>query len=70
MDLRKLRLDPVKLREARGDLPRKRVSEEVGVTSAQLCMIETGRSRPSAELLARLCVLYGVNVTDLTKRAA
>lgn len=41
-------------------------SEVLGVTPQALSQYETGKSRPTPDRLARLCQLYGVELSELT----
>jgi transcriptional regulator with XRE-family HTH domain len=68
-----IELDPVKIRAAReaaGLSPAEVEGKGIGIKQAQLNHIECGRKRPSADVLARLCALYNVDLRDLTKAAA
>lgn len=47
-------------REARG-WTQAAVARRIGVTRSQMCSIEKGRSRAGAEVLLRLCNLYGID---------
>ena len=64
-DLANVRLDPAKLLKARGNLTRTQVAKACGVGYTAIHNIETGYNRPTSELLAKLCVLYNVDVRDL-----
>jgi DNA-binding XRE family transcriptional regulator len=65
----KLEISPPKLLRARGKRSRDEVAGAVGITRQHLWLIETGKSRPSAEIVARLCCLYGVEIRDLVRKA-
>lgn len=69
MDLMTLKIDPEKVRAARGGRSPTEVARAVGVSYTQLWNIESGKSRPSAEVLIRLCSLYGVELSTLTTAA-
>lgn len=64
-------IDPARLREARErkGLSQAKVAEAVGVQKAAISKIEVGQGLPSANILARLCELYGVEIGDITNRA-
>lgn len=64
-------IDPARLREARErkGLSQAKVAEAVGVQKAAISKIEVGQGLPSANILARLCELYGVEISDITNRA-
>lgn len=60
-------ISPAKLKKARGKLKQAHVARMVGIHRQHLWGIENGDCRPSADVLARLCVLYGVEISDLTR---
>lgn len=64
-------IDVSKLKRARdkSELSQSQVAAIVGVQKAAISKIECGRALPSADLLARLCKLYGVQIGDITSRA-
>lgn len=62
----KIHVSPVKLKRARGDRVQARVAKQIGVSRQHLSQIENGKLRPNADLLARLCLLYNVEIGDLT----
>lgn len=62
-----LEISPIKLKKARGKLKQAHVARMVGIHRQHLWGIEKGNCRPSADVLARLCALYGVEVSDLTR---
>jgi DNA-binding XRE family transcriptional regulator len=64
-DLTDFRIDPEKLKTARGVISQTQAANACGVTRGQIHAIESGRSQPSAKLLARLCILYDKDVRDL-----
>ena len=72
MDVTDHRIDPAKLREARErkGFSQSTVAEAVGVTKASISKIEVGAGLPSANILARLCELYGVGISEITIRSA
>jgi transcriptional regulator with XRE-family HTH domain len=69
VDLANVQIDPAKLQTARGKLTRHQVAVECDVGYTAIYNIETGRNRPTADLLAKLCVLYNVDVRDLLVEA-
>lgn len=71
-DLTKIAVDPAKLREARADagLTQEQAAEAVGVIKQTISNIECGVSLPSANLLARMCALYRVDLADITNAKA
>lgn len=71
MDVTDTSIDPSKLREARErkGFSQAQVAQAVGVQKAAISKIEVGQGLPSANILARLCELYGVEISDITNRA-
>lgn len=72
MDVTDIDIDPAKLREARErkGLSQAKVASAVGVQKAAISKIEVGQGLPSANILARLCELYEVEIGDITNRAS
>jgi len=70
-DLTQIGIDVRKLKKARDkrELTQSAVAQVVGVQKAAISKIECGRALPSADLLARLCKLYGVQISEITSRA-
>lgn len=70
-DLTRINIDPVKLRKAREDagFTQEAAGKAVGVIKQAISNIESGLSLPSANILARLCALYGVELSALTYEA-
>lgn len=66
MYVRDLKIDPAKLEKARGRRTRAEVAKAVGVSRVQIWHLENGKSRPSSDLLVKLCTLYGVDLSDIT----
>jgi transcriptional regulator with XRE-family HTH domain len=64
-DLTEVEIDHEKLKAARGKLTPTQVAGVVGVTPQQIWNIENGVKNPSGNLLARLCLLYGVDLREL-----
>ena len=71
MDLTDIDINPAKLREAREKkgFSQQKVAEAVGVQKAAISKIELGQGLPSANILARLCELYEVEISQITNRA-
>jgi transcriptional regulator with XRE-family HTH domain len=71
-DLTNIGIDAIKLRKARdrSGLSQAQVAEIVGVQKAAISKIECGRTLPSADLLARLCKLYEIDIANVTARKA
>ena len=69
-DLTTIGIDVSKLKRARDKsaLTQSAVARAVGVQKAAISKIECGRALPSADLLARLCNLYQVEIAELTRR--
>ena len=72
MDLTDIDINPAKLREAREKkgFSQQKVAEAVGVQKAAISKIELGQGLPSANILARLCELYEVEISQITNRSA
>jgi transcriptional regulator with XRE-family HTH domain len=72
MDVTDIDIDPRKLREARErkGLSQAAVAQAVGVQKAAISKIEVGQGLPSANILARLCELYGVEISEIINRTA
>lgn len=65
-----LEVDHDKLRMARKNRSLAAVAKSIGMTRQGLWQIETGRCKPSSDTLAKLCFLYGVEISDVTKPTA
>jgi len=67
--LNDIKITGKRLREARKtafpDLPAAEVARQLGITRATLNDYENDRSQPSADVLARIVVLYSVDLRDL-----
>lgn len=63
----KIEISPPKLRQARGKRVASQVAEIVGISRQHLFQIERGKTRPNADVLARLCLLYDVEIGELTQ---
>jgi transcriptional regulator with XRE-family HTH domain len=59
-------IDAGKLVEARGQLTPAQVAAAVGISTQHLWNMEKGRSKPSADVLIRMCLLYGRDCRSLT----
>jgi transcriptional regulator with XRE-family HTH domain len=70
-DLTGIHIDPVKFKAARErcGLTQEQVGEAVGVQKAAISKLETGYGRPSADVMARLCLLLKVEISELTSEA-
>lgn len=60
MELTTLRVDSAKLKKLRGRRSPSEVARAVGITYNQLWNIENDKSRPSSDVLLKLCALYKV----------
>lgn len=71
-DLTNIGIDASKLRRARdkSGFSQSQVADAVGVQKAAISKIECGRALPSADLLARLCKLYEIEISNVTTRKA
>jgi len=67
--LQDIKIDHLKLRKARrSSFPESSLSavaERLGITRQSLSDYELGRSSPTADRLAQMCILYGVTLADL-----
>lgn len=64
-DLQQKDFDPAKLRAIRGGLSRDVVGQFVGVTASAIANYENNVSKPSADKLLRLMILYKAKAEDL-----
>jgi DNA-binding XRE family transcriptional regulator len=71
-DLTCISIDHTKLRKAREDagFTQEAAGEAVGVIKQTISNIECGVALPSANVLARLCALYGVDISKITNAKA
>ena len=69
-DLTAIGIDVSKLRKARdrSGLTQSAVARAVGVQKAAISKIECGLALPSADVLVRLCKLYQVELSEITRR--
>ena len=58
--LASLTIDPVKLKEARGERSPIKTAELLGISYQYLNLIERGQRRVPGSVLVRMCKLYGV----------
>lgn len=63
----RIEISPDKLKKARGKRIQSQVARAVGVSRQHLSLIEAGKTRPNSDVLARLCLLYGVEIHELTR---
>lgn len=66
IDSTKLKIDAAKLKEARGDRSPAVVAETIGISRQHLWRIEEGKQKPGADVLAKLCWLYDLKISDIT----
>ncbi len=59
-------IDATKLREARGNRSAAAVARAVGISRQHLWQVETGRCVPGSDVLASLCWLYGLELSDVS----
>ena len=71
-DLTRINIDYTKLRKALEDagFTQEAAGAAVGVIKQTISNIECGVALPSANVLARLCALYGVDISDVTNAKA
>lgn len=61
-------ISPHKLRRARGKRTQTEAARLAGISRQALWLIETGRTKPTGDVLVRLCLLYGVQLHDLIRQ--
>lgn len=66
MFIQEIKIDPERLRKARGSRSPSVVASELGITRQRLWQIEAGNGVPSGDIVARMCELYGKDVRELT----
>lgn len=54
-----------RLRELRGEIPREKVAEAVGISVSALTMYETGQRIPRDQIKVKLAEHYGSTVQDI-----
>lgn len=71
-DLTNIGVDYAKLKAARERTGKSQseVARIVGVCRQMISHVETGRKLPSADVLTRLCRLYGISLAELETREA
>jgi transcriptional regulator with XRE-family HTH domain len=70
-DLTQIEVDTKRLRHYRElkQLSQNAAASRVGVKKAAISKYELGQITPSGDVLARLCILYEINITDIAVRA-
>jgi len=71
-NLTRIKIDPTKLKAARekAGLSQSEVATQVGVGKAAISKIELGEGLPSANILARLCKLYQLEIAEISSSRA
>lgn len=69
-DLKNIRIDPTKLKLARGARGLTESARSVGISKQSLCNYESGRSEPPSSAIAKLCLLYQVPIDQLVSPEA
>lgn len=64
-DLQEIKIDPEKLKAARGERGLTAVASAIGISKQQLWNYENGLSEPSSSTIAKLCLLYQVSIESL-----
>ncbi len=64
-DIQSAEIDPSKLQGARGNRSPSEVARALGIPYQHLWAIENGKRNPSASLLVKLCLFYGVDLSDI-----
>lgn len=69
-DFTNIKVDGSKLKKARErtGLSQSEAGRMAGIGKAALSKIERGGNSPSADVLVRLCKLYGVDISGITRR--
>lgn len=65
-NLHEIKIDPVKLKAARGERGLTEVARIVGISKQQLWNYENGISELPATTIAKLCLLYQTPIEKLT----
>jgi DNA-binding XRE family transcriptional regulator len=60
-------INSTKLRDARGSRSVTAVAEAIGISRQHLWQIETGKRKPGSVILAKLCWLYDLDISDVAK---
>lgn len=53
------------LRDLRGNRLQVEVAKELGISSVALSLYETGRRKPSPDMLAKMAAIYGVTLEEI-----
>lgn len=69
-ELKSIRIDPAKLRHARGNRGLTESAVAVGLTKQQLWNYENGQGEAPSSAIAKLCLLYQVPIETLTTASA
>lgn len=69
MNLLEIQVDPKRLKSARGPRSGADVARQIGISRQQLWNYENGFAPIPSDVLARLCLLYKIEITNLTERA-
>lgn len=64
--LEQIKIDPLKLRAARGDRKLTEVAQNVGISKQSLWNYENGHNEMPAVTVAKLCILYQIPIESLT----
>ncbi len=65
-ELKDIAIDPVKLREARGERKLTKVAATIGISKQRLWNYENGLYDPPSDVIARLSLLYKIPIERLT----
>lgn len=63
-----IEFDGTALKSARGTIPPGELARRIGISRQALWQIESGRTRPSASTLIRLCAALGLTAEDLSSK--
>jgi transcriptional regulator with XRE-family HTH domain len=66
LELEHIKIDPLKLRAARGDRKLIDVARAIGVSKRSLWNYENGHNEMPAATAAKLCILYKISIETLT----
>jgi transcriptional regulator with XRE-family HTH domain len=61
-----IEFDGTRITEARGERTLEEVADACGISRQALWQIERGHTKPSADVLVRLCRVLDMSVTELT----
>lgn len=62
-----IKIDGGKLRQARGKLTQLKVMEDTGIHHASISTYEKEQCVPPGDVLATLCLFYGVSIEDVIR---